>query len=109
MIWQMPHAPKHLQLKTRQWWMDVVKRHNLTEPQRHILTLAGEAWDRSAQARRVLERDGLVFLDRFGQPRPRPEVAIEKDAKLLFARLTRELQLDAGSLPEWFSRLKVVE
>ena len=69
----------------------------------------GRLGDRSAQARRVLERDGLVFLDRFGQPRPRPEVAIEKDAKLLFARLTRELQLDAGSLPEWFSRLKVVE
>ena len=87
----------------------MVKTHKLTEPQRHILTLAGETWHRSAQARRVLERDGLVFLDRFGQPRPRPEVAIEKDAKLLFARLTRELQLDAGSLPEWFSRLKVVE
>lgn len=89
--------------------MDVVKRHKLTEPQRHILTLAGEAWDRSAQARRVLEQDGLVFMDRFGQPRPRPEVAIEKDAKLLFARLTRELQSGAGSLPEWFSRLNVVE
>lgn len=89
--------------------MDVVKKHRLTEPQRHILTLAGEAWDRSAQARRVLERNGLVFLDRFGQPRPRPELAIEKDAKLLFARLTRDLQLDAGSLPEWFSRLKVVD
>ena len=87
----------------------MVKRHKLTEPQRHILTLAGEAWDRSAQARRVLEQDGLIFLDRFGQPRPRPEVAIEKDAKLLFARLTRELQLEASSLPEWFSRLKVVE
>lgn len=53
--------------------------------------------------------DCLVFLDRFWQSRLRPEVANEKDAKLLFARLTRELQLDARSLPEWFSRLKVVE
>ena len=105
----MPHAPKHLQLKTRQWWMDVVKTHKLNEPQRHILTLAGEAWDRSAQARAVLEQDGLTFLDRFGQPRPRPEVTIEKDAKLLFARLMRELQAGGENLPDWFARLKVVE
>ncbi len=101
----MPHAPKHLQPKTRRWWMDVVKKHNLNTAQRHLLTLAGETWERSARARRVLEQDGLIFLDRFGQPRPRPEVEIEKDAKLLFTRLMRELQVGADELPEWVSRL----
>ncbi len=105
----MPHAPKHLHLKTRQWWMEVVKANRLSGPQLHLLTLAAEAWDRSNQARLMLEQEGLIFLDRFGQPRPRPEVAIEKEAKLLFARLIRELQLGGDNLPEWFSRLKVVE
>ncbi len=85
----------------------MVKKHRLTEPQRHILTLAGEAWDRSAQARRVLERDGLVFLDRFGQPRPRPEVMIEKEAKVLFAKLLKELRIDEEILPEWLNKLKI--
>ena len=105
----MPHAPKHLQIKTRRWWQNVAKAHKLTAAQCHLLTLAGEAWDRSAQARCILEQDGLIFLDRFGQPRPRPEVNIEKDAKLLFARLLRELQISNENLPEWFSRVKVVE
>jgi len=105
----MPQAPKHLQPKTRQWWTAVVKKHKLSEPQCQLLTLAGEAWDRSAQARCSLEQDGLIFHDRFGQPRPRPEINIEKDAKLLFARLLRELQISAQNLPEWFPRVKVVE
>lgn len=102
----MPHAPKHLQLQTRQWWMKVVREQELKESQRRILTLAGEAWDRSAQARRVLEQDGLTYKDRFGQPRPRPEVAIEKDAKLLFARLLREIGVEDGQ-PEWLKKARL--
>ncbi|MGI6327897.1 MAG: hypothetical protein ACOX1I_02915 [Dethiobacteria bacterium] len=45
--------------------MQVVKTYNLSEAQRQILTMASEAWDRSAQARRVLEHDGLTFLGGF--------------------------------------------
>jgi len=103
----MPHAPKHLQLQTRQWWMQVVRENELKESHRRILTLAGEAWDRSAQARRVLEQDGLTYKDRFGQPRPRPEVAIEKDAKLLFARLLREIGVEDEQLPEWLKKARL--
>ena len=40
---------------------------------------------------------GTTFIDRFGQPRARPEIAIERDSTIAFARLTRELDLDAGS------------
>ena len=35
--------------------------------------------------------------DRFGQPRARTEIAIKRDSTIAFARLTRELDLDAGS------------
>jgi hypothetical protein len=37
-----------------------------------LLTLAGEAYDRAAEARETLERDGAFFNDRFGTPRPTP-------------------------------------
>jgi hypothetical protein len=59
-----------------------------------LLTLAAESWDRCQQAREVLDRDGLTYADRFGAPRARPEVAVERDNKVSFARLLRELDLD---------------
>ena len=37
----------------------------------------------------------MVYLDRFGAPRTRPEVRIENDSRLAFARLVKALDLDA--------------
>ena len=53
-----------------------------------------EAWDRCVEAREALAAHGLTFEDRFGQPRARPEVAIERDNRIALARLVRELGLD---------------
>jgi phage terminase small subunit len=64
--------------------------------QHHIrlLTMAATTWDRAEQARSVLDKHGLTYLDRFDAPRARPEVAIERDCRTGFARLIRELDLD---------------
>ena len=59
-----------------------------------LLTLASEAWDRAEEARKAVQRHGLTYDTRLGEPRARPEVAIERDARLGFARLLRELDLD---------------
>lgn len=70
------------------------------EPQHlRLLRLACEAWDRAEQARKVLRRRGLTYRDRFDQPRARPEVAIERDSRMAFARLLRELDLDGEPHP----------
>jgi hypothetical protein len=37
--------------------------------------------------------------DRFGFPRP-PEIAVERDSRLAFARLVRELDLDTEATPD---------
>jgi hypothetical protein len=58
------------------------------------LTLAAEAWDRAEQAREAIAQHGMTFMDRFGQPHARPEIAIERDNRIAFARLLRELALD---------------
>ena len=34
------------------------------------------------------------YIDRFNAPKARPEVAIKRDASILFDRLVRELDLD---------------
>jgi P27 family predicted phage terminase small subunit len=87
-------APAHLKPATRAWWDSVVDDYELEPHHVRLLTLACEAWDRCQDARAVIDEHGLTFEDRFGQPKERPEVAIERDARIAFARLVRELDLD---------------
>jgi len=91
---QPVQPPKHLQPETRRWFSDVTENYDLEEHHLRLLTLAGESWDRCVSAREVIDREGLTFVDRFGCPRARPEIAIERDSKIGFARLVRELDLD---------------
>ena len=51
-------------------------------------------WYGGGQARILLASEGLVYYDRFNAPKARPEVAIERDSRIAFARLVRELDLD---------------
>jgi len=89
-----PEAPKHLRPDTASWWASVTVDYVLEPHHVRLLTLAGEAWDRCHEARQELEKHGLTYKDRFGQPHQRPEVAIERDSRIGFARLVRELNLD---------------
>src|SRR5215213_55059 len=94
-----PKTPQHLQPETRAWFDHVAAEYVLEQHHLRLLTLACEAWDRGVAAREAIEKHGLTTEDRFGFPRPRPEVAIERDARIAFARLCRELDLDAEALP----------
>lgn len=89
-----PRPPKHLRKPTQTWFKDVLTDYDLESHHVRLLTLAGEAWDRGQAAREVIDQDGMTFNDRFGQPKPRPEIAIERDSRIGFARLIRELALD---------------
>lgn len=88
--------PKHLRAATKRWWRDVLDEYDLEASDLRLLTLAGEAWDRGQQAREIVDREGMTFTDRFGQPKARPEIGIERDSRIGFARLLRELALDIG-------------
>ncbi len=93
-------APKHLQAATRRWWESVASDFVLEEHHLRLLSLAGESWDRCTEAREILKAEGLTYADRFGQPKVRPEVAIERDSRIAFARLVRELALDVATPEE---------
>lgn len=86
--------PDHLRPPTAAWWATVTADFDLEPHHVRLLTLAAEAWDRGQQAREILATEGLTYSDRFEQPRARPEVAIERDSRVAFARLLRELALD---------------
>jgi phage terminase small subunit len=89
-----PKAPKHLKLATRRWWQGVVEEFSLEPHHVRLLTLAAEAWDRAQEARETIATVGAYFTDRFNCPRAHPAVGVERDSRIGFARLLRELDLD---------------
>jgi hypothetical protein len=59
-----------------------------------LLEAAADSWDRLVTARAEVLRDGLTVEGGSG-PKQHPCVAIERDARVAFARLIRELDLDS--------------
>ena len=62
----------------------------------HVLAAACEAWDRAEEARQRIAADGPYLADRFGQLKPHPALAVERDGRVAFLRSLRELSLDAA-------------
>lgn len=96
--------PAHLSKDARAWWRQVSTTYELEEHHLRLLRLACESWDRADQARRILAREGVTYRDRFGKPRKHPAVSIEEQARLQFARLLRELDLEAEAHPGYRRR-----
>ncbi len=86
--------PKHLKAETRKWWSGVVREYQLEAHHVKLLTAAAETWDRYEEARETLRKEGSYYTDSRGNPRAHPAIAVERDARLAFARLLRELDLD---------------
>src|SRR5262245_54360640 len=92
--------PKHLSEPTRKWMREVIRGFELDSHHWRLLCLAGEAWDRAQMAREAITLHGITYTDEKGLPRKRPEVSVENDSCIRFARLVREIGLDAAGTPE---------
>lgn len=88
-----PTAPKHLRKETQAWWSSVLADFELDASGVKLLTKCAEAFDRSEQAREILLKEGLTFLDSKGSPRAHPANAIERDSRIAFCRLLRDLDI----------------
>ena len=97
----LPEPPTHLSADAAAWWRDVVTDYALEAHHLRLLQSACESWDRMQQARQALaDHGGLTFVDKNETIRAHPAVAMERDARISFARLVRELDLDAGAPAE---------
>jgi phage terminase small subunit len=92
-----PTAPKGLAKDTREWWERVVKDYPLEGQHIRLLTAACQAWDSGQYAHAQLKKFGTTYINRFGQPCSRPEVAHERDARAAFAKLIAQLNLAVGT------------
>jgi P27 family predicted phage terminase small subunit len=95
-----PKSPTHLSPATRNFWRGIVREFDLEAHQLKTLEAACQAWDRYQQARAILSKEGLTFVDRLGNVRARPEGKIETDSRVGFLRAMRELGLDHVGAPE---------
>jgi len=91
-----PKPPKHLRIETRRWWLSVVEDYELEPHHVRLLTMAAEAWDRAVEAREAIAKSGAYMPNRFGEVRPHPALGVERDSRIAFARLVRELALDVN-------------
>ena len=63
-----------------------------------LLRAACEAFQRAQEARKLIDRDGAVIIDRFGQPKPHPAVNIERDSRAQLIATLRALKLEPGDV-----------
>jgi phage terminase small subunit len=91
---QTHKPPKYLKPETRDWFNQVANDYELDQHHVRLLTLAAEAWEAGQEARAAIAKHGTIYVDRFGAPRKRPEVGVMAEARIAFARLLRELDLD---------------
>ena len=90
-------APSYLATETQEWFAAVISDFELETHHVRLLTLACESWDECQAARAAISEHGQTYVDRYGQPRERPEVGIARQSRTIFARLVRELGLDIES------------
>jgi P27 family predicted phage terminase small subunit len=85
--------PEHLGTAGRRLWRELHAEHTFAEHERELVRRACEAADRADQAREIVEREGVVAVDRYGQTRVHPAVVVEKDSRAAIARLLSALRL----------------
>jgi len=87
-------APTHLGKRAKHFFQSIVADFEFEDHHVEILTEAANALDRAERCRLQIAKAGETFVDRWGQLRPHPLLAAERDSRALFARLLRELGLD---------------
>jgi P27 family predicted phage terminase small subunit len=90
----VPTPPKHLSAESKALWSSLLTDWEMTDDMLAILRNALEANDRVIEAKNILDKDGLIVIDRFGQKQKHPAASIERDNRALMARLLASLKLE---------------
>ena len=86
--------PSYLEPSTQEWFRSVLDEYQMEPHHIKLLTAACECWDRMQLARAAIEKYGLTMTDpKTLVEKARPEINIERDSKIVFMKLLRELNL----------------
>ena len=86
--------PKHLKGAARQLWIRLRADFVVDDGAGlALLQAACEAFQRTQEARAMIDKDGAVILDRWNQAKPHPAVNIERDNRAQMISALRALKL----------------
>jgi phage terminase small subunit len=86
--------PKHLSKESADFFRKTIADYDLDGHHLLLLVKALEAFDLAEKCRKVLDKEGLVYTDRFNAPRARPENKILNDSRNAMKNIFRELGFD---------------
>lgn len=79
----------------RKLWLKITKEYDIADSAGlAILTSAMESFDRAAAAKRVVDLEGPVVMDRWGQRKVHPAANVELANRAAFLNALRQLNLD---------------
>lgn len=96
-----PKAAAGLSVPARKLWGEIQQGYAVTDPAGlAILTEALRSWDRAEAARREVDRAKRTsVVDRYGQIRPHPACAVERDSRAAFLSGLKALRVDVPTGP----------
>jgi len=100
-----PKAPKALSSAAKRLWRGLVEEYALDDVAALAILTAGlEAFDRAAAAKVLLDKDGPVVEDRWGQKKTHPAASVERDSRAAFLSALKALNLDIEPLRDGAGR-----
>jgi len=88
-------APSHLSVEAQEIFNGLCVEYSIDDiAGLRILRVALEAFDRAQAARAAIDKDGLTVQDKFGQIKPHPLIACERDSRAAFLAGLKALNLD---------------
>lgn len=89
--------PTHLSAEAKRLWARLLADYRLDDAAGLLLLQSAcEAFDRLQEARKVLDKEGAVMTDRWGQRKPHPAAGLERDARNQMHSALRLLKLEPG-------------
>lgn len=100
-----PKPPKALSAEGRRWWQAIRDEYDVRDSAGLLLLqTAAEQFERMRAEERVIDREGSVLADRFGQKKQHPAVLNARDARTQMLQCLKALNLDVTPLNDRVGR-----
>ena len=91
----LPIAPGHLSEDGQKKWAELIEAFLIDDAEGlEILRFGLEARDRATKAREEIDKMGMTVVDKFGQVKPHPLLATERDSRAAYLAALKQLKLE---------------